>query len=52
MAPYVNGEAYQNYIDPDLTGWRRAYYGSNLARLREIKAQVDPARLFDFPQAV
>jgi FAD/FMN-containing dehydrogenase len=52
LAPHVNGEAYQNYIDPDLDHFRRAYYGSNLARLREIKSTVDPDRLFDFPQAI
>jgi FAD/FMN-containing dehydrogenase len=52
LAPYVDGEAYQNYIDPDLGDWRRAYYGSNLARLRAIKARVDPDRLFAFPQAI
>jgi FAD/FMN-containing dehydrogenase len=52
MAPYVDGEAYQNYIDPALHGWQRAYYGSNLARLRAVKARVDPDRLFTFPQAI
>jgi FAD/FMN-containing dehydrogenase len=52
MAPYVDGEAYQNYIDPDLRHWRRAYYGANLDRLRAIKDAVDPGRLFDFPRAV
>jgi FAD/FMN-containing dehydrogenase len=52
LHPWVNGEAYQNYIDPDLVHWRRAYYGSNLARLEAIKAAVDPDRVFDFRQAV
>jgi FAD/FMN-containing dehydrogenase len=49
---WVNGEAYQNYIDPDLMHWRRAYYGANLGRLQAIKAAVDPDRVFDFRQAV
>ena len=32
--------------------WQRAYYGSNLARLRAIKKQVDPDFRFRFPQAI
>jgi FAD/FMN-containing dehydrogenase len=52
MRPYASGQAYQNYIDPDLAGWRQAYYGANYARLARIKAAYDPRRLFAFPQAV
>jgi FAD/FMN-containing dehydrogenase len=52
MRPYASGQAYQNYVDPDLTNWRQAYYGANYARLAEIKAAYDPHRLFTFPQAI
>ena len=52
MRPYASGQAYQNYIDPDLADWRQAYYGANYARLARIKAAYDPGRLFTFPQAV
>ncbi|HEX8008613.1 MAG TPA: FAD-binding oxidoreductase [Trebonia sp.] len=52
MRPYASGQAYQNYIDPDLTTWRQAYYGANYQRLAKIKASYDPTRLFTFPQAV
>jgi FAD/FMN-containing dehydrogenase len=51
LASVGNGEAYQNYADPGLRGWRGAYYGANRARLTEIKAQVDPDRLLHWPQA-
>jgi FAD/FMN-containing dehydrogenase len=52
LRPFASGQAYQNYIDPQLRGWRQAYYASNLPRLREIKKQVDPDFMFRFRQAI
>jgi FAD/FMN-containing dehydrogenase len=52
MRPYVSGFAYQNYIDPELVSWKRAYYAGNYARLRQIKKQVDPDWLFRFAQGI
>lgn len=52
MRRYASGAAYQNYIDPALTGWRTAYYGAAADRLTRLKKQYDPDRLFDFPQAL
>lgn len=47
-----DGGAYQNFIDPSLADWEQGYYGVNLARLQQIKAAVDPTRVFDFPEAI
>ena len=52
LRPYVSGTAYQNYIDPALTGWQHAYYGANYPRLESIRVQIDPQHYFNFPQAI
>jgi hypothetical protein len=44
--------AYQNYIDPTLVDWKRAYYGENLDRLVQIKKHRDPENLFSFAQSI
>src|SRR5262249_8702527 len=42
MHPYVSGYAYSNNCDADLADWPRAYYGTNLERLVEVKTRYDP----------
>jgi FAD/FMN-containing dehydrogenase len=52
LRAHVSGMAYQNYIDPALSGWHHAYYGANYARLLATRNRVDPHGYFTFPQAI
>ncbi|CAM5374956.1 FAD-binding oxidoreductase [Streptomyces griseomycini] len=52
MRPHASGAAYQNYPDPTLTDWRRAYYGDAAPRLARLKRRYDPDRVFTCPQAL
>ncbi|MET8765300.1 FAD-binding oxidoreductase [Lentzea sp. NPDC004782] len=52
IAEHTDNASYLNFTDPDLTDWRQAYHGPNLARLAEVKRRYDPDRFFRFSQAV
>jgi FAD/FMN-containing dehydrogenase len=52
MQRYVSGEAYQNYVDPAIRDWQRAYYGANYAKLQQVKAKYDPHNVFHHAQSV
>ncbi|MBG0854228.1 FAD-binding oxidoreductase [Streptomyces spinoverrucosus] len=52
MRPYASGAAYQNYTDPTLKDWRKAYYGDAAPRLTRLKRTYDPNRMFTYPQAL
>lgn len=52
MRPYVSGAAYVNYCDLDLTDYGDAYWGANLARLKQIKSTFDPDNVFRHAQSI
>ncbi len=52
LAPVVGSGGYVNYIDATMPDWANAYYGGNLARLRQVAAHYDPEHVFAFAQAV
>jgi FAD/FMN-containing dehydrogenase len=52
LDPQSDGETYQNFIDPELTDWRRSYYAENYPRLERVKAAYDPHGAFTFAQSI
>ena len=47
--PWGSGGVFPAFPDRDLAEPAEAYYGSNLPRLRTIKARYDPANVFQPP---
>ena len=52
LAGPLGTTGYVNYIDPAMPNWGNAYYGNNLARLRQVAGKYDPHSMFSFPQAI
>lgn len=52
MAPFCGTGAYVNYLDSSIADHGAAYWPGTYARLRTVKATVDPGNLFRFPQSV
>ncbi|MEY2680489.1 MAG: hypothetical protein RL661_720, partial [Pseudomonadota bacterium] len=50
--PHTTGQSYQNFPDPELRDWARAYYAENLNRLVAIKSVWDPSNVFTHGQGI
>lgn len=52
VAPFANGEVYQNYPQADLANWPQAYFGAAYPRLQQVKAKYDPTNFFRYAQSI
>lgn len=52
MAPYFNGEVYQNYPRRNTPGYRRAYWGAAFELLLAYKLRYNATGLLDFEQSI
>lgn len=51
LQPFVGG-AYVNVPNAGMPDWETAYWGSNVDRLRTVKAKYDPDNVFTYEQSV
>lgn len=52
MAPFWNGQIYQNYCELGQTNYEQAYWGNATAALSMVKGKYDPTNFFTFAQQV
>ncbi len=52
LQPFVQPRSYVNFPDRSMKDWAARYYGSNLARLSQVKAKYDPQNRFRFAQSI
>ncbi len=52
MKPFVLQQSYVNFPNREIPNWARAYYGTNLPRLSQIKHKYDPQDIFTFAQSI
>ncbi len=52
LQPFVQPRSYVNFPDRSMKDWAARYYGSNLARLTQVKAKYDPQNRFRFAQSI
>lgn len=51
LQPFVGG-AYVNVPNAGMPNWETAYWGTNVDRLRTVKAKYDPDNVFSYEQSV
>ena len=51
MLPYTSG-ANRDYCDILISDWQSAYFGENIAKLKQVKQIYDPENFFDFEQSI
>lgn len=49
---FASPASYMNWPSEKIADWPTAYYGSNLARLKEIKRRYDPRNVFSSKQSI
>lgn len=52
MAPYWNGQIYQNYCELGQQNYEQAYWGAATTGLSMVKGKYDPSNFFTFAQQV